>query len=449
MNARMNRRVRRAGFTLVELMVAMIAGLVAVSGAYVLATNSTRNISEQMRMADTQMSLRSAMDQVRRDFGRAGYLGTRNSLALPVTNCDVATSTLVVNHPVTGAALGTPAVTAAGIYINGSLGLAATGAATTAVLNPTLVAGNDQNLTRADVVTLQGSYAAGTMFPVSNMAFPTNERVIEIDDMSTTFQMVFWDAPPGGGAGVYSPSRFQEMFSPGRAIRFESDGRFYFRVISTVNPAATPPTITLDPAEEGLPTNLGCAPRGGAFVSVLSLIKYEVDPINGGSDNPGDTPADLAALNHPTVPIADLSASWKRAALVRREISYATQAPIVPSTAAVVLDNVVEFQVNAIRNSAPSPLTPVFERLTEATPLDVEEASTGAATAGQLRALIVTLSARAVEGERLPMHRRRTSLDRPMMTFQMGDPAAIAAGGFFVSRVRTVRSEIFLANMVD
>ncbi len=443
MKAPTKHRARRAGFTLVELMVAMMAGLIAVSGAYVLSANSNRNISEQMRMADTQMSLRSAMDQVRRDFGRAGYLGSRNTSTMPPTFCGVDTSTLIVDNPVTGAPAPT-SVTAAGIYINGSLAAIPTGAGTTAVLNASAVPSVSQNLTRADVVVLQGSYAAGTMFPVSNMGF-ADPRVLEIDDTSTTFRMAFRDAPSGGGLGTYNADRFEATFAPGRAIRFESDGRFYFRLITGADGAASPPTISLEPGKDGLP-DIGCAPRAGAFVSVLSRILYEVDPINGGSDATGHTPADLRALNHPTIPTAELGRSWKRAALVRREISYATQLPMVPSTTALVLDNTVEFQVNAIRNSALSPATPVFQRLTQSSAPTVELASTDPVTAGQLRALLVTLTARSVEGERLPMHRVRASLENPMTTFQMGTEGS---ADHFVSRVRTARAEIFLPNMVD
>jgi len=436
------KRGAESGFTLVELMVAMTAGIIAVSGAYVLSANSTRNISEQMRLADTQMSLRTAMDQVRRDFGRAGYLATRNVATMPPTFCGVATSTLVVNDPTTGAppAFGV-SVNAASIYVDGSLDLDGTGAATEALLNHTTVAGTDANLTRADVVVLQGSYQAGTMFPVSNVGF-VDSRVIEVDNTSTTFQMVFSDAPAGGGAGVYDPNRFEDTFARGRAVRFESDGRFYFRLIESSNGAVTPPTVTLAAAGDPLP-DIGCAPRAGAFVSVISQIVYELNPINGGSDLSAETPNDLVALNHRTIPVAQLGRAWKRTALVRREISYETSIPMVPSTASLVLDNAVEFQVNAIRNTAAPGDTPVFQRLTGAL---VETVSTTAATAGQLRALLVTLSARAVEGEQLPMHRNRLSLDDPMLSFQMG---TFGGPTFFVARVRTARAEIFLPNMVD
>src|ERR1700712_5920127 len=76
-------RSSRAGFTLVELMIALIAGAFAVSAVYYLNGVSSRAFAEQMRVSETQMSLRSAMEQLRRDFSRAGYLGTPNSALVP------------------------------------------------------------------------------------------------------------------------------------------------------------------------------------------------------------------------------------------------------------------------------------------------------------------------------------------------------------------------------
>ncbi len=52
-----------------------------------------------------------------------------------------------------------------------------------------------------------------------------------------------------------------------------------------------------------------------------------------------------------------------------------------------------------------------------------------------------------MEGDRVRAHMQRASLDVPMFTFQQGISAADPT--FFVARVRTMRSEIFLPNTVE
>ena len=91
----MTQRSARAGFTLVELMIATIAGAFAVAGVYYLNGVSSRMFNEQMRVSETQMSLRGALEQLRRDISRAGYLATANSKIL--TGCDGAAASLDVS----------------------------------------------------------------------------------------------------------------------------------------------------------------------------------------------------------------------------------------------------------------------------------------------------------------------------------------------------------------
>lgn len=397
---------RRRAFTLIEMMVAMSAGAIVLSAAYFISGRSASAFSNQMSLADTQMSLRMAMEQVRRDFSRAGYLGSRDSTLL-LNNCGVPTSTI-------------NAITAANVALNGSVD-----ADLTALLNQANPETATTNLTRADMVTLQGAYAAPAMFPVSNTgAVPDN--VIQVDRSITTFNMVFSDAPLGGAAGVYNPARFNAVFAPNRGVRFESDGRFYFRLITASNGAANPPTITLD---ANLP-NIGCAPRAGAFVAPLSMIRYAMEPVTAAV---ASTDADLRAL----MPSDATLMNAQRPVLVRRELTYPGGGAVDPATTSVVLDNAVEFQVNAIVNPVAPPGLPAFNQLVGGPTV---------ANAAQLRALIVTLSARSMEADRTSQHMPRGLLTLPMRTFIGRETTA---GLFYVSRVRTMRAEIFLPNTVN
>jgi hypothetical protein len=71
---------------MIELMIALTCGGIAISSMYAIGSASIRTFRAQDRIATTQSSLRSAMAQVKRDFQRAGFQGTPN-IDLPGERC--------------------------------------------------------------------------------------------------------------------------------------------------------------------------------------------------------------------------------------------------------------------------------------------------------------------------------------------------------------------------
>lgn len=71
----MRRRGQR-GFTLVELTVALAAGLIVALGIVALSRDATRTFHEEMRSSAAEESLRTAVDRIRADLGRAGFMST-------------------------------------------------------------------------------------------------------------------------------------------------------------------------------------------------------------------------------------------------------------------------------------------------------------------------------------------------------------------------------------
>jgi prepilin-type N-terminal cleavage/methylation domain-containing protein len=67
-------RKERAGFTMIELMVSLAVGGVAIGAIYAIGSASTRQFQAEHYIANTQSSLRIAMSQVKRDIARAGFL---------------------------------------------------------------------------------------------------------------------------------------------------------------------------------------------------------------------------------------------------------------------------------------------------------------------------------------------------------------------------------------
>jgi prepilin-type N-terminal cleavage/methylation domain-containing protein len=79
-NLRKRRRRRHLsrGFTLIELMVSMLAGLFVAMAVVSLSTQATNTFHEEARTASSEMTLRTAIERLRADLQRAAYMSTGN-----------------------------------------------------------------------------------------------------------------------------------------------------------------------------------------------------------------------------------------------------------------------------------------------------------------------------------------------------------------------------------
>ena len=76
----------KSGFTLIELMVAMVIGLTAITSVYSLGAGMSKQFYEEQRLATSQGTSRVAIMELRRDVSRAGLFGTPNGTLEPT--CD-------------------------------------------------------------------------------------------------------------------------------------------------------------------------------------------------------------------------------------------------------------------------------------------------------------------------------------------------------------------------
>jgi len=75
-----SRRFRRSrGFTLIELMVSLIAGLFVAMAVVGLSEQATNTFHEEARTAASEMALRTAVERLRADIQRAGFMSTGNA----------------------------------------------------------------------------------------------------------------------------------------------------------------------------------------------------------------------------------------------------------------------------------------------------------------------------------------------------------------------------------
>lgn len=72
------RHKRERGFTLVELMVSLVAGLIIAMAVVGLAKQATTTFHEEVRAGSAEGQVRSAVERLRLDLVRAGYMSTGN-----------------------------------------------------------------------------------------------------------------------------------------------------------------------------------------------------------------------------------------------------------------------------------------------------------------------------------------------------------------------------------
>ena len=80
-NANRTRRRLRRGFTLVELLVAMVLAAVVMYGVYTLYERSSSAFRVQNQLTGMQQQLRFGVEHLKREIDRAGFLATSNSVA--------------------------------------------------------------------------------------------------------------------------------------------------------------------------------------------------------------------------------------------------------------------------------------------------------------------------------------------------------------------------------
>jgi prepilin-type N-terminal cleavage/methylation domain-containing protein len=77
------RRSLQSGFTLVELTVALVAGLIVALGIVGLSHEATQTFNEESRSSAAEAAMRTAVDRLRADLARAGYMSTGDILVDP------------------------------------------------------------------------------------------------------------------------------------------------------------------------------------------------------------------------------------------------------------------------------------------------------------------------------------------------------------------------------
>lgn len=77
-SAQENRTRSEAGFTLIELMVAIFVGAIVIVGVFVIFANSQKIFHQEAKISQAQLSARVGMELLKNDLRRAGYMSSPN-----------------------------------------------------------------------------------------------------------------------------------------------------------------------------------------------------------------------------------------------------------------------------------------------------------------------------------------------------------------------------------
>lgn len=397
----------RSAFTLVELMVALTVGGVALGSIYAVGAHASRHFREQQRIATTQSSVRMAMDIIKKDFQRAGFLASPNA-NFPSERCGgvAPDSSLLPN--------GTQ-LSAISAYIDDVIPhnpvLPTFVDPTTSKLNSPFIA--------LDNVTLLGNYTTTAEYPIS--LIDSNKKA-KVQQGSQSFHRDFYSP----STGLYDNNSFLEAFPVGRLVRVhtESDAVF-FTTVSGNTIAPSSPTDELQ-----LPLTLApppSCPTAKGWIAPVNKIQYHVAAPAASEEErfpQGTSIRTIGILKRTEVdPTATPGADQSIAALASADDNRS------------VLDYVVNFNLRFLMRDPSVPQNSVV--WVPATALQV------VTNPERVLGVIIDLAARTPEQE-ASVFFQNTLVSFPgdgLRTFKLFEGQAGAA------RVRTAHAELFLPNI--
>jgi prepilin-type N-terminal cleavage/methylation domain-containing protein len=247
-DARLLQSERSRGFTLIELMVAITAGLFVAIGAFALARQGSRFFQQEARIANAQFSATVGFDRLRADIARAGFLTTANVQRDPV-RC--------------GSTAGWP-----------SPGMPSLSALRITAATPPAVQDAVNGLA-PDQITLTGSYTTVESFPIRNVEIAGGKYQVTLQQNNGGMTRASIGAD-GGGLGT--------IFQAGRVLRLlDATGHYEFASIdgSGVNPAGEI-VVSLKvnpPIAFKRDATATCGVEGfgvGMQATVVNTIRYEI-----------------------------------------------------------------------------------------------------------------------------------------------------------------------------
>ncbi len=351
--------MKKSGFTLIELMVAMVVGLTAITSVYSLGAAMSKQFYEEQRLATSQGTSRAAIMELRRDISRAGLFGSPNGTLEPT--CDASPPELPL---LSG---GNGPMGAFQYYADEDLGVLDPSGLNSGVHADRLrvltsLYLTDQLLVQSasvdgSVIVLQsGNQAYRRTFAWGQTAGPfttgTAPTYLTGDDLDWDGA---WAAETASWKGV--AQKGARAFQTGSVLHIETpEGRHFFRsVFGKAGNTQNEVRIQIDPA---LPMGTACLPGAAesSTIAPLQWVEYAVvDPFDDTAvganfmDFDGMFYIDLSDTSSPSYQLQNTSASdlleSPNRVLVRRVIDSRT-GNVRPGSTQVLAEFVSNFRVS-------------------------------------------------------------------------------------------------------
>ncbi|HET7543008.1 MAG TPA: prepilin-type N-terminal cleavage/methylation domain-containing protein [Polyangiaceae bacterium] len=399
-----------AGFTLVELMVALTGGLFISLAVFALARDSGRFYQREARLANATVSGLIGFERLRADLGRAGFLASPNAVRDPRL-CGSPT----MNWPTSlrnlaSIQLSAPTATYAALTANGRT---------------------------PPVVTLAGSYTLSDVF---------GGKIVHPDGANTaTF---FLSTQEGAGAlrrlgntAMPDAATMATAFPQGRALRIVQNGKQYYApIISTTG--APQPTVTFDANPNqvqwrssvcGLSDIVGSG-ASTATINIVNFIQYAV--------RAPQTPTAITAYKNLFDNSAQAPGEAGRTELTRVELDLAGN--VLDGSEEIVAEYAVDLNLQVIADTSLggdpklSLLSPGDPQFTTFTGPVFQSAN----TPHRIRAVRVRLGVRSRDADRktgIP-----STAKQGLFRFDIGSGTAET-----FARVRTFQADVALHNQAD
>jgi hypothetical protein len=403
---RARRAARRGerGFTLVELMVAMVGGLFVSMTVFAIAKHSSSFSMQQSRIADTTLQTTVGFERLRNDISRAGFLSTPN----------------IVDDPAVcrGAVYPTWLRRLASIFIE-------------PVPLAQLSTESTVNGFTPQRIVLAGSYSSGNEFAVRRIDPGPPAQVVLQPNRLGMAEIGYPAAPVA--------ATLSKVFQTGRILRLvDLAGREQFGKISSVSGGADP-TITLAVApalQFRAGSGVGCGIGGfgvGVVASVVNIIRYDIRNLNTPTE-PGYKPMFRGGPSYEST----------RRELIREELDL--DGNTIDGTLELISEYAVDLGFSLFVSQANTSLTAVA-------PADIAGYAgvPGTLPTGQgpqrIRAVRAWLSTRSQEADRNAQLTYTPAVPGPPLLRMSLDPTSRALPPF--ARVRTLQSTVPLNNQAS
>jgi len=417
-NERALARRHNAGFTLVELLVALTGGLFISLAVFALSRDSGRFYQSETRLANATVSGMLGFERLRQDIARAGFLVSPNAARDTTHLCGMPNG----NWPVALQNL-------ASVRITAPVG----------PLPPSLAA----NGRTPPALVLAGSYASPDLFGATSTKNGT-QIVFRLGNLAPGHPAQPSLLRLGNGTWPTNEA-IASVFPIGGAIRIVQNGRQYYGVVSASS-GGNDPLVTISNAppikELGEPPcglNILGSAASMATINTINFVRYQLGTPQTVTGKANYQPMYAASNLGDAAP-----GEAGRTELIRVEQDLA--GADIEGTEEVVAEYAVDFnlQITAVTSfTGPDPTLAVIP------PSSAQFATFTGATFGSpnttpelIRSIRVRLGVRSREGD------RATTLPNPtgggLFRFDLGTGNADA-----FARVRTFQADVFLHNQAD